>query len=195
MAVVLGQVEYEPIKPWSAGGGDSFPRMQRQLEAATQTFKMGAPLKLNSGYLDECTFSGADIIYGFAAEPGHNLAASGTAQDLSEGTPQNQTSGVITPVGAWPRDGKVGVYIANDDTIFSAALKDGEVFTQALLAAATLYGLTKDNTTGFWYLDNTDTSGNNAVAILLGVDPSSPNTVAGGARVFFKVDPTKRYYE
>lgn len=194
MAVVLGQVEYEPIKPWNSGGA-GFPRMTRQLEAASKTFKMGVPVKLVSGYLEECDFSGADIIYGFSTEAAHNLASSGVAQELSEGTPPNQTAAVITPVGAWPRDGRCGVYEANGETVFSIALKDGEVFTQALLASGTLYGLTKDGTTGHWFLDPTDTSGNNAVAILLGMDPSSPNTVAGGCRVFFKVDPTKRFFE
>ena len=169
--------------------------MERQLESATQTFKNGVPLTLSSGYLIEASFSGADIVYGVSSEPAHNLATSGTAQQLSEGTAQNQASSVITPVGAWIRDGKIGLYRADDENIFSISLKATQTFSQALIVnPATLYGLTKDGTTGFWYLDTSDTSGNNAVAILLGVDPSCPNTSAGGCRVFFKFAPSKRFF-
>ena len=194
MSVVLGQVAYEPIAIWRTER-EGAPAMERFPEAATQTFKNGTPLTLSSGYLVAAAFSGADIVYGVSSEPAHNLAVSGTAQQLSEGTAQNQASSVITPIGAWMRDGKIGLYRANDENIFSASLKAGEVFTQALIVnPATLYGLTKDNTSGFWYVDNTDTSGNNAVVQLLGVDPSCPNTVAGGCRVFFKFAPSKRFF-
>lgn len=194
---VLGQVAYEPIQIWRVDQGAGFPQMQRALESATQTFKPGVPLTLSSGYLIEAAFSSADIVYGISAEPAHNLAVSGTAeQGTSEGTAQNQTSSRIIPAGAWMKDGKVGVYQANAKNIFSISLKAAQVFTQALIVnPATLYGLTKDSTTGFWYLDNTDTSGNNAVAVLLGVDPSCPNTAAGGCRVFFQFAATKRFWD
>lgn len=194
MAVVLGQVAYEPIAIWRTER-EGAPAMERFPEAATQTFKNGTPLTLASGYLAAAAFGGTEIVYGISTEPAHNLATSGTAAQLSEGTAQNQASSVITPVGAWIRDGKIGVYRANDENVFSISLKAAQVFTQALIVnPATLYGLTKDSTTGFWYLDNTDTSGDNAVAILLGVDPSCPNTAAGGCRVFFKFAPSKRFF-
>lgn len=188
-------VSYEPIKAIKTlAGGTAFPAMGKFPEAASKTFKIGVPLTLSGGYLQEAAFSGADIVHGISSEAAHNLASAGTAQDLSEGTPPNQTAAVITPIGAWMRDGNIGEYLADGRTVFSIMLKDGQVFTQSLVANATLYGLTKDNTSGFWYLDNTDTSGNNAVAILLGVDPSSPNTVTLGARVFFMFDESKRYF-
>lgn len=192
---VLGQVAYEPIKLYRADQGLGFPAMSRYPEGATQTFKMGVPLTLAAGYLQEAAFGAAEIIYGVSAEPGHNLTASGTAQELSEGVPPNQPSAVTTPVGAWIRDGKIGLYQANDHNIFSISLKATQTFSQALIVnPATLYGLTKDGTTGFWYLDTADTAGDNAVAILIGMDPSSPNTSAGGCRVFFKFAPTKRFF-
>lgn len=192
---VLGQVTYEPIKIWNTIQGLGFPAMLRRPQGATQTFQLGVPLTLSSGYLIEATFSAADIVYGFSTEPGANLAAAGVAQQSSEGTPPNQPSAVITASGAWPKDGLVGLLEANANNVFSISLKAAQVFTQALITnPATLYGLTKDSTTGFWYLDNTDTSGNNAVAHLLGVDPSCPNTAAGGCRVFFQVDSTKRFF-
>lgn len=192
---VLGQVAYEPIKAYRRTAGLGFPAMSRFPESATQTFKMGAPLTLSAGYLIEAAFSSADIVYGVSSEPAHNLATSGTAQDLSEGTAPNQASSVITPVGAWPRDGKIGLYEANGDTVFSISLKATQTYSAALITnPATLYGLTKDSTSGFWYLDTSDTSGNNAVAHLLGMDSSSPNTSAGGCRVYFQFASAARFF-
>jgi len=148
-----------------------------------------------SGNQVEWTTSGANIIYGVNNEPGHNLTTAATAQNENEGTPQNQPSAVTTAIGAWPRDGLLGVYNADGRTVFSIALKTGQVFAQTLMIAGTLYGLTKDATSGQWFLDNTVTTGNSAVAELLGVDPSCPNTAAGGSRVFFQVAAAKRYFQ
>lgn len=192
----LAPVSYEPIKAVrTLGSAAAFPAAIRSPEAASQTFKIGVPTRLVSGYIQECTFVGADIVYGISSEGAHNLAVAGTAQDESEGTPQNQPNAIITAVGAWPRDGLIGEYMANGLTVFSIALKAGQTFAQTLIVAGTLYGLVKDNTSGFWYLDNTVTSGNNAVAELIGVDPSSPNTATGGTRVFFQFASSKRYFQ
>lgn len=193
---VLGKVSYEPIKPYQVtAAGSGFPHMRRMPEDAGETFKMGVPLALEGGFLREADFTGDTIIVGFSTEPGHNLAADGVAeQGTSEGTAPNQASSKIIPVGAWMKDGNCGVYIADDSTIFSIALKAASVFTQALLIAGTFYGIAKDATSGFWYLDDADTSGNNAILELLGMDPSSPNTAADGARVLVKVKPAARYF-
>ena len=195
MSVVLGQVAYEPIKIWNTIQGLGFPASLRRPEGATQTFKQGVPLTLSSGFLIEAAFSSADIVYGISSEDAHNLAVAGTGTQESEGTPPNQPSAVITAVGAWPKDGNIGLYEANGNNVFSISLKATQTFTQALiLNPATLYGLTKDATSGFWYLDTTDTTGNNAVAHLLGVDPSCPNTSAGGCRVFFSFGSAVRFF-
>lgn len=196
MPGVLAPVSYEPIQAVRVTGSQgATPTVTRQLEAATQTFQIGVPTILVSGYIQEATFLAAQIIYGVSNEHAHNLTVAGTAQDLSEGTPQNQASAIITPVGAWIRDGRCGVYNADGQNVFSIALKAGQVFAQSLLIAGTYYGLTKDSSSGFWYLDNTDTSGDNAVAELLGVDSSCPNTVAGGSRVFFRFAPALRFWQ
>lgn len=196
MPGVLAPVSYEPIKAVRMLGSQaSTPSSRRAPEAATQTFKMGVPLKLDgSGNMVECDFVGADIVYGVNMEPPHNLAVAATAQDLSEGTPQNQPSGITTPVGAWIRDGNIGLYEATAQNVFSVALKATQVFTQALVIAGTYYRLIKDGTTGQWYLDNTLTGGNAGVAELVGLDSSCPNTAAGGCRVFFIFAYTKRYF-
>lgn len=190
-------VQYEPIKPaYILAGGDAVPAQDEVKEKASQTFKRGVPLKLNGGFLDEVTFSAADIIYGVSREEGHNLDADGTAQELSEGTPPNQPSAKKIPVGARIRSGKVGVYLANSNTVFSIMLKDGQTFSDSLVInPGTLYGLTKDGTSGFWFIDTTVTAGNSAVAQIIGVDPESPNTVAAGARVYFQFGQTKRVFQ
>lgn len=196
MPGVLSPVSYEPIKAVRMMGSNAAtPATQRQPEAISLTVKLGVPMMLDgSGNLVEFTSSGANIVFGVTNEPGHNLAVAATAQDENEGTPTNQVSAITTAVGAWPRDGFIGVYLANGQNVFSIALKATQVFTQALLIAGTYYGLTKDATTGQWYLDNTVTTGNSAVAELLGVDSSCPNTSAGGSRVFFIFASTKRYF-
>lgn len=192
----LAPVSYEPIVAVrTLASQGAFPLMLRSPEAATQTFKIGVPCRVVSGYIQECTFAAADIVYGVSSEMAHNLTTAGTAQDESEGTPQNQVSAITTAVGAWPRDGNIGLYGANGQSVFSIALKTGQVFTQALIVPGTYYGLVKDTASGFWYLDNTDTSGNNNVANLLGVDPSCPNSATYGCRVFFQFIEAQRFFQ
>jgi hypothetical protein len=139
--------------------------------------------------LQEAAFGGAEIVVGFSVEPGHNLTVAATAEPAySEGTPPNQSSAKIIPVGAWNRDGTIGFYEANGQNVFLASLKSGQTFAQSYVLASTWYGLTKDATTGFWYVDLTDTAGDNAVCQLVeGV--SDDNTA-----VLFIVKPALRYF-
>lgn len=191
----LAPVSYEAIKAVRVmSSAAATPALTQAPEAAAQTNNYGVPLRLVAGYVQPCTFVAADVVYGVAAEPGHNLTTSGVGQQESEGAPPNQPSAVTTAVGAWMRLGTMGSYNANGQTVFSIALKSGQVFTQALVAAGVLYGLTKDNASGFWYLDTTVTSGNSAVAELLTVDPTCPNSATGGSRVFFQFAASKRYF-
>ena len=184
-------VSYEPFR-LARTSGEGSPRMIREAEAATQTFKTGVPLVLSSGTVQEAAFAGAEIVYGVSTEDGHNLTTANTAEELSIGTPPNMASAKIIPVGAPIKDGKCGVYAADGRNMFSGMLKDGQVFTQAMVGAT--YGITKDATSGFWYVDNTDTTGDNEVVRIVGVDSSSPNTAAGGARVFFEFIAALRYF-
>lgn len=193
----LAPVSYEPIKAIrTTAGGASVPVMFRTAQAATQTYQLGTPVYLVAGLVTEIVFSGANIVYGVSYEKASNLTTANTPQDLNDaGPPPNQPSAIITPVGAMIRDGLAGVYAANGQTVFSIALAIGQVFTQALLVAGTLYGITKDATTGFWFLDNTVTSGNSAVAQLLDVDDTCPNSATYGCRVFFQFAAAKRYFQ
>lgn len=196
MPTIIGVVSYEPINAVRVSSSQAnLPAIDRHLEAALQTFQKGAPCMLDGGgNIVEWTTTGASTVYGVNAEPPHNLTVAGTAQDLSEGHPQNQPSGITTPVGAWPRDGRIAEYQANGQTVFSIALKSGQVFLPSDIQAGVLYGLTKDATTSFWFLDKTVTAGNSAVAQLVGVDSSSPNDGVNGTRVFFQFAASRRFF-
>ena len=210
MPAILAPVTYEPVRAVRVlSQQGALPQLQRFPEDATQTFQVGVPVMFVSGYVDEITFGAANLVLGFSSEKAHNYAtqAGGVtfglppiipqSTDLNEpasGPPPNQTSATIIPIGAALRDGQMGVYVANGQTVYSISLKVNQVFTQSLIVPGTLYALTKDGTTGFWYLDTTTTVGNSAVAELLGVDPSCPNTAAGGCRVFFQIPSSKRVF-
>jgi hypothetical protein len=185
-------VSYEPIRLYFSQG-EGAPAHIRESEGASKTFKMGVPLVLSSGNLQECAFGGAEIVYGVSSEAAHNLTTANTAQETSYATPPNQASAKTIAVGSPIVDGKIGCYKANGANRFSIMLKDGQVFAQSMIGST--FGLTKDATSGFWYLDNTDTTGDNAVARCEGLDPSSPNTAAGGARVFFTFVSALRYFQ
>lgn len=188
-------VSYEPMKHVRSAGGTGFPKTKREGEGATQTFNLGVPTMLSSGNLVELTTAADNLVYGVNYEPPHNLTTANTSQELSEAKPPNQPSGVTTPVGAWVRDGKLGVYLANSENVFSIMMKDGQTFAQADLVAGTKYGIVKDATTGFWFLDETIVAGNAIKLTLLGVDPSSKNTVADGARVWVMFATGERYFD
>lgn len=181
---------YRPIVAVRTLNGVGMVAHDRLSEKATQTFKMGVPLVFSGGVLQEAAFGGPEIVVGVSSEPGHNLAVAGTAeQGTSEGTPPNQSSAKIIPVGAWMKDGKIGLYLANGGNVFEASLKDGQTYSDALLSGgATFYGLTKDGSTGFWYIDTADTSGDNAVVEIIG-GKSSDTTSA-----YFIFKSALRYY-
>ena len=132
----------------------------------------------------------ADVVVGVSVEPAHNLGVAGTAeQGYSEGSPVNQPSAKIIPQGAWPKDGKLGFYPADGKNTFKISLKAAQTFAQTLVVAGTYYTLKKDATTGYWYLDSSDTSGNNAVAEIVG-GVSDDNTM-----VLFRFKAGQRYFD
>lgn len=180
---------YQPIQLSDASGHTLV--QYKAPEAATQTFKLGVPVKLDgSGNLVEAdgTWSAADVLYGISAEAAHNLTTAGTAQGgTSEGTPQNQTGSIIAH-GAWPKDGLLANYHLDGLNNFYIALLTGQTFTQALVLSGTYYKILKDSGTGFWYLDSLTTSGNGAVAEIIGVDPND-NT-----RVKIRFKGSQRYF-
>lgn len=210
MPPTLAPISYEPIKPaWVLSQQGALPAAIRTPEAATQTFQLGVPTMLSGGFVVELSTAAANIVYGVSSEKAHNYFTAGggvsfglpyiipPGTELNEpasGPPPNQPNAVIIPMGAAPRDGQNGNYEANGQTVFSIALKVGQTFTLSLVAPGTLYGLVKDPTTGFWYLDTTITAGNAAVASLIAEDPNSPNDGINGTRVFFLFAASRRAF-
>lgn len=179
---------YRPIVAVRTLSGTGFPAQDRWGEKAHLTMPQGVPLMLSGGYVLEADFSGgASVVAGVSVEPAHNLDTDATAKYSSEGTPPNQSSAVITPVGAWIKDGTMGFYLADGRNVFLISLKSGQTF-DATKNGGGPYSLTKDGTTGFWYLDYTATGANASVAIPVdGV--SDDNTL-----VLFQFKSTQRTF-
>jgi hypothetical protein len=98
-------------------------------EAATQTFKNGAPVVLTAGYLQECP-ANPPLIVGVASRDGQNGATAGA---------KKQT-----------------VYLAHPDVVFRGNLDNGGTEDSGVGAATDLgkmYGITKHATNGKWYVD------------------------------------------
>lgn len=182
---------YIPIVAVRNLNGVGFPAMDRLPQAAGKTYKMGVPLLLDgSGNLIEADFTnGAYLVVGFSSEPGQNLTVAGTAEPAySEGAPINQSAAKIIPPGAWPRDGRGGLYLANSQSVFMGSVKSGQTMAQSYMLPATYYSINKDGTTGLWYIDLTDTSGNDAVVQL--VDVVDGDTT----KALFMVKAAQRFY-
>lgn len=114
---------YQAIVPHSA---NVFTRGTRSLpEKASQTFKKGAPLVFNGGYVEEAGTAPATIRF-FAAEDGHNGGSDGTYDC------------VVWPIGA--------------DDLWEISMEDAA----AVADNGGVYGIVKDATTGFWFLDDAD---------------------------------------
>ena len=152
-----------PLKVYKVvGAGDAQPRIMRKLEEASQTFKMGTPLKSNSsGYMIAWAANANNSsgnIAGVATEPGSNLASNGTPKTLTYGSVPMQANASIVPVGAPPNDGTVGILVAESSTIFVGKCNDAHNI--AVTDVGRQGGLTYD-TNGFPIVE---TEANNATA-------------------------------
>lgn len=210
MPPVLAPISYEPIRAsYVLSQQGALPAATRTPETALQNFQVGVPTMLTAGLVVEWTTAAANTVWGVSSEKAHNYATNSggvtfglpytipPSTELNEpasGPPPNQTAAVVIPMGAAIRDGQTGIYEANGQTVFTIALRVGQTFTQSLIVPGTLYGLTKDAPSGFWFLDSTVTSGNSAVANLLGMDPNSPNDGVNGTRVFFQFAASRRAF-
>ena len=174
-----------PIVPIQTVSGNQ-PKIMRLAEAATRTFKKGAAVIVTSGYLNEhAAFSAdTDVLAGFATEAAHNQAVAGTAgPGLTYGSVPNQAAAVLIAVGSPPEDGCCGVFVAVEDTLFV-----GYTNTDAVLAVtdrAAQAGLTKDATSGFWFVDRTITDTNGQILEI--IELLDPVGTSGG-RVIFKIN-------
>lgn len=210
MPPVLAPISYEPIKPsYVLSQQGALPAATRTPETALQTFQIGVPTMLTTGLVVEWTTAAANTVWGVSSERAHNYATNSGGvtfglpytippttdlQETASSPPQNQPNATVIPMGAAIRDGQTGIYEANGQTVFTIALKVGQIFTQSLVIPGTLYQLVKDAPSGFWYLDSTLTGGNAGVAQLIGMDPNSPNDGVNGTRVFFQFTASRRAF-
>ena len=150
----MATLSMKPITVAKTISGNS-PQMVPYPEAATQTFKRGEVVYLVSGKVTEIAGDTPGQILGVAAED-----ASGTTD---------------TPILVW---------VANDDTIFSASYSDDS--QAATATAVTIVGLRKildrDTTNSRVYVSS---SGTTPRVTILGLDERDPVGDAG-ARVLFQ---------
>ena len=186
-----------PIAPIQTDSGN-FPVQRRLPEAAAASWpnnpvgNMGSPLVVTSGYaLESTAISSAVKIAGFSNEPFHALAVAGVGGVGSTyGSVPNQTSAKIIITGSPPQDGNIGVDLAVGDTLF-LGWTDG-AHTLAVTDPGTIYGITRDATSGLWFVDTTITVAGSGAIIEVVQLYDAVGTVGG--RVIFRVCSANRYF-
>jgi hypothetical protein len=154
-------------------------------ESATQTFKVGTPVAVASGTV--AAWGGTDpaglpVISGISTQPGQNLTTASTAQVASFGSVPNQSSAVNAYMTGPVPLGTNTFLKAGAGNVFRGLLgNNGASATPAITNIGTAYGLTKDSTTGCWYVDtNKSTSGTNTAVVIVALDPL---TSANGSNI------------
>lgn len=145
------------------------PLLRRHKEDAGETFKYGTPVQFDAdGFVvawDGTTE--AFGILGIASEDGKNLTTDGVAKQLTYGSVPNQASAVNLARPSFDPDGKCGVFIACDDTVFYGQV--GPAQSAAQTNVGKKYGITID-ADGHWYVDLTDTT--DIVCEIVTLDPN-----------------------
>lgn len=186
-----------PIQPYrNTFNGTGIQPVRRLLEKAGQTFYQGTPVQIDvagaTGFLIACptmTSAATALIAGISTEAASNLTTSGVAktQNLSYSVP-NQPNAVVTPIGSPINDGRCGLVTAYDEQSFQGLVGNSNTAANATLAqtmVGAIFGLTKDATTGFWYVDNYITTAGTGACVEI-VDLIDPVGTLNG-RVEFRV--------
>lgn len=144
------------------------------LEDLTQTFKAGAPLINNAGYLDEAGANpAAGTIVGISTRDAHNNAAAGVESD---GRPA--LLGFVPPLPE-------ATFAANFDKA------SGLGVALAITDLYKIYGITKD-ANGIWYVDqDKPTGGGTARVVVIGAIDAIGTA---SARVMIKFLPESTIY-
>jgi hypothetical protein len=148
------------------------PIIRRLNEKAAQTFLMGVPVMMDVAVGAIVEWDGATIAQGIAGicdEAASNLTTTATPKTLTFGSVPNQSAAVNIPRGAPLNDGRIGVELANIDTVFQGQV--GPAQTTAVTDVGKQYGMTKD-ADNHWYVDKTKTTvGTNTVCTIAKLDP------------------------
>lgn len=167
------------------------PYTSAQPEKAGQTFAFGTPVQLSGGYVQ--AWDGATVtagILGIAESFGLNLASNGlgaptppfggitgTGAIQTYGSVPNEPNAVNIALATPISDGRTLYMEPNQDNIFQALFDNsaGNVAADWTPTQADLgvnYGLTKDATKPYWYVDKNKT-GANAVLQIVGLPAGS----------------------
>ena len=185
------------------GGAISFP-INWLPEESGQTFVSGVPVQVNGTDGGVQIWDGSTLtagIAGFSVQAAQNLSTTGAGaaspfspilgagSNIGSYSPNaTQSSAVVTPPGVPISIGLAAFVVAAPTTIFIAKIGNNgaaTATTQQQLGVA--YGLTKDASSSFWYVDVNKTGGNAAVRVV-GLAPwEAPGTVGG--HVLFIVLP------
>jgi hypothetical protein len=188
-----------PIKPVSTVSGNDF-RSNRIIEEASQNGILAfSVVQVTSSDGGLQAWDGSTIasgIAGIAYEPSSNLGTTGLGAPAplspfvgagavagTFGSVPNESSAVNISHGAPLNDGRWGLFIACNDTVFSAAFGSNTVATTPLVTdVGKIYGMTKDGTNNYWYVDKNKVT-TSAVCTVIALDPRVK--AAAGSQVFF----------
>jgi len=179
-----------PIRAVRVLGGYDIPHSSENEEAATQTYKAGAPLVFSSGTLTEGTSDTLTGIVGIAENDGQNLAAAGFYTGTT--TTFGQT---VSIVGA-PNQGPL-VALALPNVVFQghlAGTTSSDPNTATSLAIADIgvtYDIVKATTSKLWYVDRTSTGNKRVVVVGL---KDAVGTVSGVVYFMFLLTATFTIY-
>ena len=184
---------------------NSTPLTNAQLEAASQTFKFGTPVEINtSGYIQ--AWDGTTVtngIWGIAESFGQNLASAGAGFPTTAfapvsgpiaiqtyGSVPNEASAVNIALGTPVAEGRTLAVLAVDQNYFLGVFDDSTGTTSAnytptqadFAPGSNEFGLTIDSN-GYWYIDASKTGG---AAVVQLIQPYPQDGLIVNARVIFK---------
>lgn len=187
---------------------DTTPLQQATPEKASQTFLIGVPVQLSSGFVqkwDGTTFTAG--ILGISATFGNNLATNGAGAPApfgqigppgaiqTWGNVINQPNAVNIALGTPISDGRTLYNVANEETIFEIQCDNsaGTVaadYTPTEAQVGSFFGITFD-TVGTAYLDlGKTTVGTNTCAQLISLSPVDGSIV--NARIRIRIAKTSQ---
>jgi hypothetical protein len=198
------------------GGAVSFP-MKGLIEEAGQTFLLGTPVQVNATDGGVQAWDGTTLtagIAGFSTQPGQNMGTTGSGAPTLPYGPisgygslvgnfappgdSNQPLAVITPPMVPITDGYTYFLIAAPTTLFIGTLGSssgtpGPVATTNQQVGVA-YGLTKDASSNYWYVDTNKTGANAAVRIV-GLYPLEPVGTVGGHVIFSVLNAVAQIFD
>lgn len=179
-------------------GGAFGPPLLAYNEANTQSFKVGAVLAISSGTIVEATAASPTTgIAGIACQPGQNLASAPSYPAYGDVYPAGlSTTRATSLAGTAEAVTPLLMVAALQGVVFEGTFANGGN-DQAINVTDvwTKYGLTKDATSGFWYVDKAKTAGSGSVTIIGVKNPQDltfGTTV--GARVYFVFNLAETIY-